>query len=242
MEVCALWGECDHAAAIPSRGAEDDFAPEGNASSRGLETADVYSAVMLDRLGLAVILVDADCRVLMANTASRQFAALQTPLSLGRKGMEAANNGSGRQLSNLVTRCLETRAPQGIVLVSTADGPKLWVLGSPVQLNSINVQSSFGQAVMLQIISLCAARTPDLTAVRDVFGLTKAEARVLLGLIEGQTVEECASSRGVSISTIRSQVSALLAKTGTRRQAELVSIVARMVSFATPAVNLTAAN
>ena len=48
----------------------------------------------------------------------------------------------------------------------------------------------------------------------------RAEAALAAALVRGATVEEFAASRNVSISTARTQVRALLEKTGTRRQTE----------------------
>lgn len=57
------------------------------------------------------------------------------------------------------------------------------------------------------------------------YGLTKAEARLTLALVNGMTVTEYAEANGTSIHTVYSQVKCVLAKTGVRRQAELVRLV-----------------
>ena len=41
----------------------------------------------------------------------------------------------------------------------------------------------------------------------------------------GQTVEEIASERGVSIHTVRTQVRGVKEKTGSRRQAEVIALL-----------------
>ncbi len=57
-------------------------------------------------------------------------------------------------------------------------------------------------------------------------GLTPAEARVALALANGRTLAEIAESRGVSIHTVRNQSKSAIAKSGVRRQAQLVRLVA----------------
>jgi DNA-binding CsgD family transcriptional regulator len=70
------------------------------------------------------------------------------------------------------------------------------------------------------------------TALQRAFAVTPAEINVLRQIMSGQSVSGIAAALGRSEATIRSQVHALLAKTGTRSQAELVSL---MVTFQTSA-------
>jgi DNA-binding CsgD family transcriptional regulator len=54
------------------------------------------------------------------------------------------------------------------------------------------------------------------------FGLTPAEVRVALHLIDGGDVASCARDAKLSPGTVRSQLKSVFAKTGVNRQAELV--------------------
>ena len=60
-----------------------------------------------------------------------------------------------------------------------------------------------------------------------LFGLTAAEAALAEGLGHGCTLEQVARARGVKISTARSQLAAVLAKTGCRRQQDLLRLLLR---------------
>ena len=68
----------------------------------------------------------------------------------------------------------------------------------------------------------------DQERIRDLFKLTPAETRLALLLMEGLTPEACATKLQVSITTVRSQLRALLRKTETERQAELVAMLGRV--------------
>jgi len=61
--------------------------------------------------------------------------------------------------------------------------------------------------------------------VARIFGLTKAEASLALAITNGMTATEYSAMHGISINTAYSQIKEILAKTGTRRQAELVKLV-----------------
>jgi DNA-binding CsgD family transcriptional regulator len=70
------------------------------------------------------------------------------------------------------------------------------------------------------------APEPD-TLVR-LFELSKAEARLCVQLVLGRSLAECARAGEVGIATVRSQLNNIFAKTGARRQAELVALLRRI--------------
>jgi DNA-binding CsgD family transcriptional regulator len=59
-----------------------------------------------------------------------------------------------------------------------------------------------------------------------LYGLTPAETTIANGLLSGLSPQEIADQRRVSIGTVRDQLKSLLSKTGTRRQSDLVRILA----------------
>lgn len=59
-------------------------------------------------------------------------------------------------------------------------------------------------------------------ALKALFDLTGAEARLASALVAGSTVEQYARQRGVTIGTARCQLNQVLLKTGAHRQADLV--------------------
>jgi DNA-binding CsgD family transcriptional regulator len=62
----------------------------------------------------------------------------------------------------------------------------------------------------------------------ELFGLTKAEARVAVAIADGDLPIEIAAAAGLRITTVRSQLQAVLRKTGAKRQADLVRIIHRI--------------
>lgn len=64
--------------------------------------------------------------------------------------------------------------------------------------------------------------------LRARFRLTGREADLAAQLAAGNRIAEAAETMGMSISTARQHVKAILAKTGTHRQAELVALLARL--------------
>lgn len=71
----------------------------------------------------------------------------------------------------------------------------------------------------------------DIEMLSEVFHLSNAEADIAICLDQGLTLEEIRRERGVSITTVRSQLYALMAKLGVRRQAHLMR---RLAQFRMP--------
>jgi DNA-binding CsgD family transcriptional regulator len=64
-----------------------------------------------------------------------------------------------------------------------------------------------------------------LAAFAEASGLSPVEAETVRGLAMGQTVEDMAAARDIAVSTVRQRLKAILAKTHTRRQAELMRLI-----------------
>lgn len=65
-----------------------------------------------------------------------------------------------------------------------------------------------------------APLSPEVLAV--LYQLTPAEARLAALLAGGAELKDIAGTLGVSLNTARSQLRSVFAKTGTRRQSELI--------------------
>jgi len=64
--------------------------------------------------------------------------------------------------------------------------------------------------------------------LRNVFNLSVAEARLAQGLTRGETLENVAHSLDIKMSTARTQLAVIFAKTGTRRQPALAALLTRL--------------
>jgi DNA-binding CsgD family transcriptional regulator len=84
----------------------------------------------------------------------------------------------------------------------------------------------FSQAMALLIFtSVDKQLVPSAEVLQGLFDLTPAEARVARGIVEGKTIEGIALTKDVSRETVRTQVAAVLAKTGLNRQVDLVALL-----------------
>jgi DNA-binding CsgD family transcriptional regulator len=67
--------------------------------------------------------------------------------------------------------------------------------------------------------------------IGETYKLTRAELRVLLSIVEFGGIPEVALALGVADTTVKTHLGRLFEKTGARRQADLVKLVA---GFSTP--------
>jgi DNA-binding CsgD family transcriptional regulator len=88
-----------------------------------------------------------------------------------------------------------------------------------------------GARAVLVLLDLHAKDVPDAGLLAQAFGLTAAEAKIASYVGAGESVELTAERLGVSVSTVRTQLKAVFAKTNTHRQAELVALIGRLRSF-----------
>ncbi len=78
-----------------------------------------------------------------------------------------------------------------------------------------------------------------LARLRAAFGLTRAEARLALALADGRSPAEAAELFDRKLTTVRSQLQQIFAKTGVSRQAELVAMLLGRSDRRWPEHNLT---
>jgi DNA-binding CsgD family transcriptional regulator len=85
----------------------------------------------------------------------------------------------------------------------------------------------FTRATSLLVVTpVDRAIVPNAHVLQGLFDLTPAEARVARGIGEAQSIDTVALSLGVSSETVRTQLKAVLSKTGLSRQQELISLLA----------------
>lgn len=81
---------------------------------------------------------------------------------------------------------------------------------------------------LLTVIDLSRREGPSLSLLQDLFGLTNSEAKVAQAVGEALPIQALAEALGLSLQTVRSQLRAVFAKTGVRRQVELAVLIARL--------------
>ncbi|WP_262299824.1 helix-turn-helix transcriptional regulator [Microvirga sesbaniae] len=197
----------------------------------------------LDALAAAVVVVDADLRIVVANAAAETIAASQTGLNIvdqkngpgSRSRMLAALHHADQTTMSSLVRAAALRGLSGggMRVRDATLTPRLAVLVSPLPSRlSDGPEGQSGRVpgkALLLLRDLCdALRAPEPDLLRRLFGLTQAEAEVACALYGGATKGAVAAMRGSRESTIRSQVDAILLKTGTTNLRDLERLLASL--------------
>ena len=187
----------------------------------------------LEALTLGVVVTDREGVVLLANPAAEALAQAGGALSLGRRGrsLSAACPAETRRLLALVG---ETAAggPGGALLLSRPFG--VAALAASVAPLPRRLRDGLPLGAALVVLRDLGGAPPDLAAtLTGLFGLTPAEGDLARALLAGRRPEEVAEARGVKLTTVRSQLSQVLHKTGARRQSELAALLERVASTLT---------
>ncbi|WP_174296280.1 helix-turn-helix transcriptional regulator [Sphingomonas bacterium] len=193
---------------------------------RGITAFAAATSAALGAASEPTFLLDRDGRIVHANDAGERLLANGTVMHAPDARLAAVGPRAGAELATAIkvaTRPGDKRS--GAVELKGADGShtaQACVL--PLALPWA-VEAADGPAVLVRVaVARGAAR---LAAAMDGFGLTPAERSLAQALIRGQSLRTAATTRGVSVSTIRGQLASLFGKTGARRQAELVALLTR---------------
>jgi DNA-binding CsgD family transcriptional regulator/PAS domain-containing protein len=183
----------------------------------------------LDRLTVAVFLVDADSRIMYANEKADALIAAQTHV-VSRAGMLATVNAAmtepmAEAIRRTTSQDLGSRGI-GIPVGAGRDAPAVAYV---LPLGTGVARSAFQPAAAAVFISTSVGAVPAPEAVMaTLFDLTPSEARVLLKIGEGQTVTAVALELAVSENTVKTHLARVFQKVGVNRQPDLVSIVAAL--------------
>jgi len=177
---------------------------------RGAGTA----LAILERIGFGYVILDGQRQVVDWNGLAQA--------TLERRGEKASTSA---EISGGLRRMISSLSAQ--ILPNSVS----WVVmpsryGKPVILREQHGASDGPSIVVL--IDRDARPQPNPKTLQRMFSLTSAETQLALCIARGDAPLDIARNRQLSRTTIRSQLASLFAKTETKRQAELVSLLDRM--------------
>jgi DNA-binding CsgD family transcriptional regulator len=97
-------------------------------------------------------------------------------------------------------------------------------ISEPIVVSAVRTEGSASHVSLI----IADPRRKAITSPEEIavaLNLTRSESRVVFGLVSGGSVDEAAETAGVSISSARTYLKNVFAKTGVSRQAELVRLV-----------------
>lgn len=181
----------------------------------------------------AILIVDRQARVAFANREAEALLAAGDVLQAGPRGVVTHAVSSTHHLHALISKatCDDACARAGGAMLLDRPPPAraLQVLVSPLgpRARQPGVDTHRPAAMLLVIDSEHSHQGPE-TQLVALFGLTPAEARVACEVARGCDPKYVADALCVMPSTVRTHLHHVFAKTGTRRQADLMRLIARI--------------
>ncbi|HEX3886729.1 MAG TPA: helix-turn-helix transcriptional regulator [Phenylobacterium sp.] len=191
-------------------------------------------ATVFDELTHGLFLLDGEGRVQHLNAAAETLVAAGRGLQVTCGRLMALDPAASRTLQALIGRaaCHETEDRTGgsMALTTSASLAPLSVTVAPVRLPSLAMLGG-GSAVIVCVTDIEAQVKLPEQRLRDLFGLTPAEARLALALFEGATLAEAAEALTISRFTAQNHLARIFEKTGVNRQAALIKLMMRAVGL-----------
>lgn len=179
---------------------------------------------------IGVLLVSIKGKVQLCNAVARKMLTQTEALEIRADRLLALDKAAHRVLMEQIARAIEgQKAGSEHISMPSAMG----ATGEPDALTAIvypgpRYKPARGPIRCSAIILLRdSARVPRIPAehVGRLFHLTPAEALLATRIAGGSSLTEIAASRGVKHNTLRSQLQTIFAKTGVKRQSELVRLI-----------------
>jgi DNA-binding CsgD family transcriptional regulator/PAS domain-containing protein len=194
------------------------------------------SALALDRLPMAVLVLDEQARILQTNTQAQTLMRRAPQLAVQHGRLQPQGMKPG-EFDHLLQTACGRHGPAvagGARPHSPAPHPRggrqkhtlqCLVLPLPVPASALNPWARPLALVLLREFDPLHSAQPQPQLLRQLFDLTPAESKVAQALCQGDTPTQLAGRLGISIHTVRSHLSVIFAKTGTVRQADLVRLL-----------------
>jgi DNA-binding CsgD family transcriptional regulator len=205
-----------------------------------LKTAESDSlADSVDGINAGMFLVDASARIVHANASGHAMLAQGSVLrAVGGKLL--TKDASAEQALNEVCAMAERGdaavGAKGIAIPLTAiEGTRYVAHVLPLTSGARRRAGATYAAAAAVFVHKAALDTPSpQEVIAKLYKLTPTELRVLVAIMQVGGVSEVAETLGIAESTVRTHLLRLFAKTGAKRQSDLIKLVA---SYTSPLVS-----
>ncbi|MFN3304551.1 MAG: helix-turn-helix transcriptional regulator [Roseateles sp.] len=190
----------------------------------------------LDRLDTGVLMLDAACRALHVSARAATLLRDNPELVFASGRFGLASPSVQQRLLARVRAAVDLAGgqPRAASAALSVPRPQRMPLALEV-LPLLPTMGVFGATAPACLVFIRDPQAPLAVArLRELFGLTPAEAAVAAALAQGCAPEAIATATGTGVATVRTHLKRLLAKTGTHRQAEVVALLARSLAAADP--------
>jgi DNA-binding CsgD family transcriptional regulator len=183
----------------------------------------------LNRLGVGILLVAADCRILFASAVVEAIMRRGDGLARQNGHLRALTLEASEQLEGHIRAAASTAPRPGeeagaIVILPRERGLPMPLLIFPLRGGEAGPEPGDPAAVLFVSDPETSFGINERN-IAHVYGLTPAEARLLNALLEGRRLSDYAKETGITLNTAKTYLRQLFDKTGSARQADLLRLI-----------------
>ena len=210
---------------------------------RKADEIDQSIAATLDRLTVGVVLLGATGKLLHVNAAADAILRRGDGLLRSPDGVRASRKEDDRRLQELIAGVRRLRPSSGFssdapvpagghMRVHRPSGAQAYaIMVTPVAARLGEAEQD-PRTTLIFITDQGSPIASTLATLKELFGFTPAEGRLVLALIANTSLPDFAREAGVTYNTVRTVLARAMARTETHSQVELILLVARSLGAA----------
>ena len=191
-----------------------------------------YNSLMeaLNHLPIGVMFLAGDGIVVARNEEAQRILELKDGLIISaRDGLVALNSRDQAKLSTAICEAVATAKGEGIgsgavFTVDRRSGQDPFLLEVVPLIHPDLTGSDAYRGCLLFVIDPENRSAISVEGMRNLYGLTRAEAEICRLIVECHSTQEIADIRNVSVATVRTQMKSVFSKTGLHRKSDLVRL------------------
>jgi DNA-binding CsgD family transcriptional regulator len=180
----------------------------------------------LNVLAAGVVLTTRDAQVVYMNAAARQQVRTGRALRLVNSRFAPTDPAAARAFASALSRVLDEGEAQTLACPDR-DGAGVLATISPLETESGDEQPLAAAAAAIFIQDPAVTLPFPGEAFATLYGLTRAELRVVLAMKPWLTLHQVADVLGISLDTVKTHLQHIFEKTYTKRQADVMALMSR---------------
>jgi len=189
----------------------------------------------VDRMAVAAFILDESARIRHSNRAAQKLLDERKWLLEDRDQLRLRNGSDNKAFRQCLDEVMQAHLRgepsfiRALRLSDAGEGQGHGMLLRPLPLVAAP-DGSRNPSVAIFISDPSQPREAPSAVLMDLFGFTRAEARLALQLANGRSLLEACEELHISRNTGKSQLSAVFSKTGVARQTQLLQLILRSVA------------
>jgi len=183
---------------------------------------------IIGHLPVGILILNSAFRIQISNSAAKAILNSKDGLSESLGSLRVATTREQATLNKTLDQVISGSVvnSEWILAMSRKSDRKPYVL----RITRYHVSTPYSSAaqspaVIIFITDPEMARVSHPDSIRELYGLTAAEAQIVSMLVAGKSVNEICSDLDISISTARTHLKHIFTKTDTERQRDVVRLV-----------------